>query len=58
MVPDSTAIIRARDVMSKGVISIDGMATAKEAAARMRLEKVFCLLLTVLQDHLAVWQLK
>jgi len=44
MVPDSTAIIRARDVMSKGIISIDGMATAKEAAARMRLEKVFCLL--------------
>ncbi len=44
MVSDSTAIIRARDVMSKGIISIDGMATAKEAAARMRLEKVFCLL--------------
>ena len=44
MVPDSAAIIRARDVMSKGIISIDGMATAKEAAARMRLEKVFCLL--------------
>jgi len=44
MVSDSAAIIRARDVMSKGIISIDGMATAKEAAARMRLEKVFCLL--------------
>ncbi len=44
MVPDSTAIIRARDVMRKGIISIDGMATAKEAAARMRLEKVSCLL--------------
>ncbi len=44
MVPDSTAIIRARDVMRKGVISIDGMTTAKEAAAKMRLEKVSCLL--------------
>ena len=44
MVPDSTAIIRARDVMRKGIVSIDGMATAKEAAARMRLEKVSCLL--------------
>ena len=44
MVPDSTAIIRAKDVMRKGIVSIDGMATAKEAAARMRLEKVSCLL--------------
>ena len=44
MVPDSTAIIRARDVMRKGIVSIDGMATAKEAAARMRLKKVSCLL--------------
>jgi CBS domain-containing protein len=44
MVPDSTAIIRARDVMRKGIISIDGMATAKQAAAKMRLEKVSCLL--------------
>ena len=44
MVPDSTAIIRAIDVMRKGIVSIDGMATAKEAAAKMRLEKVSCLL--------------
>ena len=44
MAPDSTAIIRARDVMRKGIVSIDGMATAKEAAARMRLKKVSCLL--------------
>ncbi|MCP4670737.1 MAG: CBS domain-containing protein [Desulfobacula sp.] len=44
MVPDSTAIIRARDVMRKTIVSIDGMATAKEAAAKMRLEKVSCLL--------------
>lgn len=44
MVPDSTAIVRARDVMQKKVISIDGMATAKEAAAKMRSEKVYSLL--------------
>ena len=44
MVADSTAIIRARDVMRKGIMSIDGMATAKETAAKMRSEKVSCLL--------------
>ena len=44
MVTDNTSIIRARDVMRKGIVSIDGMATAKEAAAEMRSEKVFCLL--------------
>jgi CBS domain-containing protein len=36
MVSDSKKIVRARDVMHKGVASIDGMATAKEAAAKMR----------------------
>ncbi|MHB8789837.1 MAG: CBS domain-containing protein [Desulfobulbaceae bacterium] len=41
--PD-TPIVRARDVMHKGIVSIDGMATAKEAAAMMRSEKVSCLL--------------
>lgn len=44
MVPDGTAIIRAKDVMREGIVSIDGMTTAKEAAAKMRLEKVSCLL--------------
>ena len=44
MVPDSISIIRARDVMHKGIVSIDGMATAREAAAKMRLEKVPSLL--------------
>jgi len=44
MVPDSTSIIRARDVMDKRIVSIDGMATAREAAAKMRLEKVSYLL--------------
>jgi CBS domain-containing protein len=40
----NTPIIRARDVMHKGIVSIDGMATAREAAAKMRAEKVSCLL--------------
>ncbi len=44
MVPGSTKIIRARDVMHKQILSIDGMATAREAAARMRSERVFSLL--------------
>ncbi|MEA1968441.1 MAG: CBS domain-containing protein [Thermodesulfobacteriota bacterium] len=44
MVPDNRSIIRARDVMRKGIISIDGMSTAREAAAKMRSEKVSSLL--------------
>ena len=36
----STSIIRVRDVMQKEVLSIDGMASAKEAAAMMRASKV------------------
>ncbi|MCD4742718.1 MAG: CBS domain-containing protein [Desulfobacteraceae bacterium] len=45
MGPDNTSIIRAKDVMRKGIVSIDGMTTAREAAAKMRLEKVSCLLI-------------
>ncbi len=44
MGPNSASIIRARDVMNKGIVSIDGMATAKEAAAKMRSEKVTSLM--------------
>ncbi len=44
MTPDNTSIIRARDVMKKGIVSIDGMFTAREAAAKMRSEKVSSLL--------------
>jgi len=44
MVTDKTKIVRARDVMHKQILSIDGMATAREAAARMRSERVFSLL--------------
>ncbi len=39
-----TTIVRAKDVMQKKVVSIDGMATAKEAAAMMRSENVYALL--------------
>lgn len=45
MVPDSTSIVLARDVMQKRIISIDGMATASEAAAMMRSEKTSALLI-------------
>jgi signal-transduction protein with cAMP-binding, CBS, and nucleotidyltransferase domain len=37
-------IIRAKDVMQKTIVTIDGMATAQEAATKMKAEKVFCLL--------------
>ncbi|MCK4837458.1 MAG: CBS domain-containing protein [Desulfobulbaceae bacterium] len=43
-------IIRAKDVMHKGIISIDGMATAREAAAKMRSEKVSSLLVNKRHD--------
>ncbi len=44
MAPDNTPIIRARDVMQKKIVFIDGMATAREAAAKMRSEKTAYLL--------------
>ncbi len=44
MRPENTAIIRSRDVMDKNIVSIDGMATAREAAAKMRSENVYALL--------------
>jgi signal-transduction protein with cAMP-binding, CBS, and nucleotidyltransferase domain len=44
MATDKTPVVRARDVMHKGVISVDGMATAREAAAKMRSAKVTTLL--------------
>ena len=44
MIVDSSAIVRARDVMHKGIVSIDGMATARDAAAKMRSENVASLL--------------
>ncbi|MCB2180684.1 MAG: CBS domain-containing protein [Desulfobulbaceae bacterium] len=44
MTPENTPIVKAKDVMHKGIVSIDGMATAREAAAQMRSEKVSSLL--------------
>jgi CBS domain-containing protein len=41
---DNKKIVRARDVMHKQVLTIDGMATARDAAAVMRSERVFSLL--------------
>ncbi len=41
---DNRSIVRTRDVMRKTITFIDGMATAQEAAAKMRSEKVRCLL--------------
>ena len=35
----NTKLLRAKDVMTRRVVFIDGMATAKEAAELMRLEK-------------------
>jgi CBS domain-containing protein len=44
MATDNPQIVRARDVMHKGVSSIDGMATAREAASMMRKNQVSALL--------------
>jgi len=44
MVSDNMQIVRVRDVMRKEVPCIDGMATVKEAAARMRSHRVSALL--------------
>lgn len=44
METQSTKIVRTRDVMHKEVLTIDGMATAREAAAIMRSKRVFSLL--------------
>jgi len=45
MLPEENPIIRAKDVMQKKLIAIDGMATAQEAAALMRAENKSCLLI-------------
>lgn len=41
---DTTSIIRVKQVMQKGIISIDGMANASEAAALMRKKNVYCIM--------------
>ncbi len=45
METDNIKIVRARDVMHKQILTIDGMATAREAAAIMRSKRVFSLLI-------------
>jgi CBS domain-containing protein len=50
MATSAGSIIRGRDVMSTRIISIDGMATAREAAALMREEKVHSLLVNKRHD--------
>jgi len=44
METDNSKIVRARDVMDKDVLTINGMATAREAAVLMRTKRVFSLL--------------
>ncbi len=36
---DTSQIVRVRDVMHKRLITIDGMATARDAAAKMRINR-------------------
>lgn len=47
---EKASIIRARDVMLKEVVFIDGMATAREAAAKMRAKNVRYLLVEKRHD--------
>jgi len=44
MTSESSTIVRAREVMRQGIVTIDGMATAGEAAAKMRSEGISSLL--------------
>ena len=46
MTGEQNKIVRARDVMSTRIISIDGMATAREAAQKMKQENVLSLLVS------------
>ena len=51
METDNIKIVRARDVMHKQILTIDGMATAREAAAIMRSKRVFSLLVKKRHDN-------
>lgn len=50
MADDNKTIIRAKDVLEKSFVFIDGMATAQEAAAKMRSERSRCLLVQKRHD--------
>lgn len=47
---ENRPIVRAREIMRKGVVTIDGMATAAEAAAKMRSEGISSLLVEKRHD--------
>ncbi len=51
MVTENIKTVRTRDVMHKQILTVDGMATAREAAARMRSERVFSLLVEKRHEH-------
>ncbi len=51
MVTDNTKIVLTRDVMHKQILTVDGMATAREASAIMRSERVFSLLVKKRHAH-------
>ena len=44
--PEKTPIVQAKDVMRPNVVSIDGMATVREAVAKMRAENVTALIVS------------
>ncbi len=50
MTPAGNSIIRAKDVMQKKLVIIDGMMTVRDAAAKMRSEKTPCLLVEKRND--------
>jgi len=50
MASSNRPIIRVRDIMSKTLITINGMATAKEAAATMRANRVSSLIVEKRQE--------
>lgn len=51
MVTEDIKTVSTRDVMHKQILTVDGMATAREAAARMRSERVFSLLVEKRHAH-------
>ena len=44
--PVKTPIVHAKDVMRRNVVAIDGMATVREAVAKMRSENVTALIVS------------
>ena len=44
--PDKTSVVQAKDIMRPNVVSIDGMATIREAVTKMRSENVTALIVS------------